>query len=276
MRTIAICNLKGGVAKTTTAINTAAILAAQREQNVLVVDADSQCNCTEFLQRDKVHPRTLSDVLRYTGADAGAYALDAIEHSRYAGIDILCADDSLMDLDLSKVEAGSASASCLRELAAHMAAHPGGRPYSYDWMIIDCPPAFNAASAAALVAADEVVIPIKLDAFSLRGMANIMQQIRNMQRINPKLRVAGILPTMWYRSDNIVRAERELRAAGLPVFPHIRRTPKADDMTFAQEPLIVCSPKSAAAIDYRRFVEMLAPFAAASAAAESEPLKGAC
>ena len=215
-------------------------------------------------------------MLRYTGADAGAYALDAIEHSRYAGIDILCADDSLMDLDLSKVEAGSASASCLRELAAHMAAHPGGRPYSYDWMIIDCPPAFNAASAAALVAADEVVIPIKLDAFSLRGMANIMQQIRNMQRINPKLRVAGILPTMWYRSDNIVRAERELRASGLPVFPHIRRTPKADDMTFEQEPLIVCSPKSAAAIDYRRFVEMLAPFAAASAAAESESLKGAC
>lgn len=276
MRTIAICNLKGGVAKTTTAINTAAILAAQRAQNVLVVDADSQCNCTEFLQRDKLHPRTLSDVLRYTGADAGAYALDAIERSRYAGIDILCADDSLMDLDLSKVEAGSASASCLRELAAHMAAHPGGRPYSYDWMIIDCPPAFNAASAAALVAADEVVIPIKLDAFSLRGMANIMQQIRNMQRINPKLRVAGILPTMWYRSDNIVRAERELRAAGLPVFPHIRRTPKADDMTFEQEPLIVCSPKSAAAIDYRRFVEMLAPFAAAEAAAESEALKGAC
>lgn len=276
MRTIAICNLKGGVAKTTTAINTAAILAAQRAQNVLVVDADSQCNCTEFLQRDKLHPRTLSDVLRYTGADAGAYALDAIEHSRYAGIDILCADDSLMDLDLSKVEAGSASASCLRELAAHMAAHPGGRPYSYDWMIIDCPPAFNAASAAALVAADEVVIPIKLDAFSLRGMANIMQQIRNMQRINPKLRVAGILPTMWYRSDNIVRAERELRASGLPVFPHIRRTSKADDMTFEQEPLIVCSPKSAAAIDYRRFVEMLAPFAAAETAAENGLLKGAC
>lgn len=258
MRTVAICNLKGGVAKTTTAINAAAILAAQRSQRVLVVDADSQSNCTEFLQRDKIHPRTLGDVLRYRGDDAGDYAAAAIEHSRYRDIDILAADDSLMDLDLSKVETGAASASCLRELAAHLAAPVAeGEQKGYDWMIIDCPPAFNAASAAALLAADEVVIPIKLDAFSLRGMANIMQQIKNMQKINPKLRVAGILPTMWYRSDNIVRAERELRGCGLPVFPHIRRTGKADDMTFEQEPLIVCSPRSAAAVDYRHFVDRL-------------------
>lgn len=257
MRTVAICNLKGGVAKTTTAINTAAILAAQRCQRVLVVDADSQSNCTEFLQRDKMHPRTLGDVLRYRGGDAGAYAVEAIERSRYRDIDILAADDSLMDLDLSKVETGAASASCLRELAAAIPDSVGGVRTAYDWMIIDCPPAFNAASAAALLAADEVVIPIKLDAFSLRGMANIMQQIRNMQRINPKLSVAGILPTMWYRSDNIVRAERELRECGLPVFPHIRRTGKADDMTFEQEPLIVCSPRSAAAVDYRHFVDCL-------------------
>ena len=74
-------------------------------------------------------------------------------------------------------------------------------------MIIDCPPAFNAASAAALVAADEVIIPIKLDAFSLRGMANIMQQVSNMRKINDSLTVAGILPTMWYKSDNIIEAE---------------------------------------------------------------------
>ena len=242
MKTLAICNLKGGVAKTTTAINTAAILAAELKQRVLIVDADSQCNCTEFLQRDKMHPRTLADMLRGHEPE--------IEKSRFERIDLIPADDGLMDLDLTKVETGSASAMCLRELA-------GNIDLVYDWMIIDCPPAFNAASAAALVAADEVVIPIKLDAFSLRGMANIMQQIRNMQKINPALKIAGILPTMWYRSDNIVNAERQLRGAGLPVFPHIRRTPKADDMTFEQEPLIVCSPRSAAAIDYRHFVECL-------------------
>lgn len=259
MRTVAICNLKGGVAKTTTAINTAAILAAQHKQRVLIVDADSQCNCTEFLQRDKMHLRTLGDVLRYTKPDGGGmYAAEAIEHTRYKDVDIICADDSLMDLDLTKVEQSSVSARILLEMTDELTRQATvSKAWHYDWVIIDCPPAFNAASAAALLAADEVVIPIKLDAFSLRGMANIMQQIRNMQQINPKLRVAGILPTMWYKSDNIVRAERELRASGLPVFPHIRRTVKADDMTFEQEPLIVCSPRSAAAVDYRRFVDCL-------------------
>ena len=71
MRTVAICNLKGGVAKTTTAINMAAILAAHLTQRVLVIDADSQCNTTDFLQRDKMHLRTLSDILRYNGSECG-------------------------------------------------------------------------------------------------------------------------------------------------------------------------------------------------------------
>ena len=117
------------------------------------------------------------------------------------------------------------------------------------------PPAFNAASAAALLAADEVIIPIKLDAFAIRGMVNLMRQIENMKQINPRLKVAGCLPTMWYKSDTMNMAETALRSTGLPVFPHIRRTDKVDEMTFAQEPLMISSPKSAAGVDYRRFVK---------------------
>ena len=127
----------------------------------------------------------------------------------------------------------------------------------YDWCLIDCPPAFNAASAAALIAADEVIIPIKLDAFSLRGMTNMMRQIANMRRINPGLKLSGCLPTMWYNSPKIVEAEQTLKDSGLPVFDHIRRTDKVDDMTFAQEPLLISSPRSAAGVDYRRFVRDL-------------------
>lgn len=242
MRTTAIINLKGGVAKTTTALNMAAILAKDYKQRVLLVDADSQCNCTEFFQRGNAHPGTLADMLRGLAP--------CIEHSRFDGVDLLPGDDSLMDLDLTKIETGSASAVCLRELTAEL----GDR---YDRMIIDCPPAFNAASAAALVAADEVIIPIKLDAFSLRGMANIMQQVSNMRKINDSLTVAGILPTMWYKSDNIIEAEKMLREFGLPVLHHVRRTNKVDDMTFAQEPLVISSPKSAAGVDYRRVVAAL-------------------
>lgn len=252
MRTVAICNLKGGVAKTTTAINTAAIFATDYGKRVLVIDADSQCNCTDFLERDKMHPRPLSDVLRYRGADGGKYAVEGIEKTRYKDIDILCADSSLMDLDLTKVEQGASNATILREMCAELDAAK-----AYDWAIIDCPPAFNAAAAAALVAADEVIIPIKIDAFSLRGMGNILHQISNMRKINPALKLSGILPTMWYKSNNIVSSIVELNKSGLPVFARIRRSPKADDMTFIQEPIIVSSPKSATAVDYRRFVGQL-------------------
>lgn len=246
MRTIAIINLKGGVGKTVTAINTAAILAAEKAQRVLVIDADSQGNTTEFLQRDKLHPATLADLLRDRG-------VPVIEKSKLRGIDLICANEELMDLDLTKVETGSASATCLRDLLS-VEQGVGG---NYDFCIIDCPPAFNAASCAALVAADEAIVPMKLDAFSLRGMDNVLRQIKNMQKINPRLRLAGILPTMWYRSDNIVQAERILKSSNLPMFGRIRRTPKVDDSTFGQEPLIVSSSRSAAACDYRRFVEEL-------------------
>ena len=246
MRTIAIINLKGGVGKTVTAINTAAILAAEKNKRVLVIDADSQGNTTEFLQRDKLHPATLADLLRDRG-------VPVIEKSKLRGIDLICASEELMDLDLTKVETGSASATCLRDLLSV----EQGVGENYDFCIIDCPPAFNAASCAALVAADEAVVPMKLDAFSLRGMDNVLRQIKNMQKINPRLKLAGILPTMWYRSDNIVQAERMLKISNLPMFGRIRRTPKVDDSTFGQEPLIVSSSRSAAACDYRRFVEEL-------------------
>lgn len=128
----------------------------------------------------------------------------------------------------------------------------------YDYAFIDCPPAFNAASAAALITADDVIIPIKLDAFSLRGMGNLMRQVKNMRKINPRLKLAGCLPTMWYRDPQILDAERQLKAAGIPVYPHIRRSDKVDKMTFKQEPLLISSPNSAAGVDYRHFVRQYA------------------
>lgn len=249
IRTTAILNLKGGVAKTTTAINLAAILARDHGKRVLVTDADSQCNTTEFYGADPVCGN-LAEVLRGAGfyENPGAYVASRIQATKYANVNILPGDDSLMDLDLSKVEQGTVCSNVLRYLVEEVKDR-------YDYHLIDCPPAFNAASAAALIAADDVIIPIKLDAFSLRGMANLMRQIRNMKRINPRLRLAGCLPTMWYKDSQIQAAEEQLRKAGLPIFHHIRRSDKVDDMTFQQEPLLISSPNSAAGVDYRRFVK---------------------
>lgn len=248
IRTTAILNLKGGVAKTTTAINLAAILARDHGKRVLITDADSQCNTTEFYGADP-KKGNLAYVLRSAGSseEPGAYAAMCIQPTKYENVSILPGDDSLMDLDLSKVEQGTVCSNVLRYLVEEV-------KDKYDYHLIDCPPAFNAASAAALIAADDVIIPIKLDAFSLRGMANLMRQIRNMKRINPRLRLAGCLPTMWYRDPQIQLAEVQLRNAGLPIFHHIRRSDKVDDMTFQQEPLLISSPNSAAGVDYRRFV----------------------
>ena len=75
-----------------------------------------------------------------------------------------------------------------------------------------------------------------------------------MRAIKPGLKLAGLLPTMIYKSEKISAALEALRASDLFVFPGIRKTNKVDDMTFAQRPLIESSPKSAACIDYRRFV----------------------
>lgn len=248
MRTTVILNLKGGVAKTATAVNVAAILASDYKQRVLLIDADSQCNSTEFYGGDPAKGN-LAELLRSGSQEDAAWG---IQSTRFTGVDLLAGDESLMDLDLTKVELQDVRATVLRDMVQSL-----DKMSLYDWVLVDCPPAFNAASAAALIAADEVIIPIKLDAFSLRGMANLMRQIANMRQINPKLRLGGLLPTMWYRSENIQRAEETLRASGLPVFPHIRRTNKVDDMTFAQEPLLISSPKSAAGRDYRTFVRTL-------------------
>lgn len=247
MKTVPILNLKGGVAKTSTAVNLAAILAGDYKKRVLLVDADSQCNTTEFFGGDPASG-SLADVLRHE-YDGGVYAVSCIQASNFPGVDLLAGDDSLMDLDLTKAETGTAKAAVLRDMALLLAEED-----RYDVCIVDCPPAFNAASAAALAAADEVIIPIKLDAFSLRGMTNLLRQLANARTINPALRLSGILPTMWYRSERIQEAEETLRGSGLPVFPHIRRTDKVDEMTFDQEPLIVCNPRCAACVDYRRFI----------------------
>ncbi len=245
MRTTAILNLKGGVAKTVTCVNMAAILAADQGKRVLVVDADSQAHTTEFFGGIDACASTMSNLLR------GMEACTVIHNTGTARISLIAADDSLMDLDLSAARSDDVYTLCLRDLL-----EIGGLG-EYDHILIDCPPAFNAAAAAALLAADAVLIPVKLDAFSLAGMANLMRQIANMQRLNPRLAILGVLPTLWRRSDDALMAVAQLKDAGLRVFEPIRYSPTVDRMTFLQRPLIEMSPRSGALHDYRTFAKAL-------------------
>lgn len=248
MRAIAIINLKGGVGKTVTAINVAAILAQDYKKRVLVVDADSQHNTTDFFGVGDPDSN-LSVFLRAAGEPLYT---NYIQHTDIPGLDVLPGDDGLMDLDISQIRTGRVRGDALVVLNQLIAEDD-----EYDFVFYDCPPAFNAASAAALAASTDAIIPIKLDAFSLSGLNNMIHQVKSMHRINPGLRVAGCLITMWNKSDT--EAEKQLRGVSAKVLPTfktvIRRSEKVNAMTFSGEPLTVYSPRSAAGVDYRRFVE---------------------
>ncbi len=250
MRTTAVCNLKGGVGKTVTAINLAAILARDHNKRVLLVDADSQHNTTDFFGGDPAD----RGVASYLSGEQDPYYPNNFVETETPGLYLLTGSDDLMDYDISAIRDGRANKQALAELFSVMAEDEGDED-GFDQVVIDCPPAFNAASAAALAAVDEVIIPLALDAFSVSGVANMLRQIHNMRAINPRLRVAGVLITKW-RPD-MAAQEADLRNLGrvLPVYAHvIRDSRKVTSMTFSGDPLIIHSPHSAAAIDYRRWV----------------------
>lgn len=264
MKAISILNLKGGVGKTVTSVNMAHILASEHHLRVLLVDCDSQCNSTEFFGGAPAGAAGVAEVML---GEAEPYYEENILKTDF-GVDLLPASDRLMDLDLSSI-GSRVKGSCLKELCDAIS-----EDNAYDFVIFDCPPAFNAASAAALLASNEVIIPIKLDAFSLRGLANVSRQIDNMHKINPALKIAGALVTMWRNSPVVIEAEKSLRDCGiLPVFDTvIRRTDKVDEMTFERKPITVYSPRSAAGYDYRALVqEYIEP-----PVTMDELLKGAC
>lgn len=246
MRTTAIINLKGGVGKTVTAINLAAILAARHDKRVLLIDADSQHNTSDFFGVTDED----GGLTAYLAGEQEPFYGDMIEHTSVPGLDLLPGNNALMDMDISAIRDGRADKRCLVDLTEALAEDD-----AYDHIIVDCPPAFNAASVAALAAVDEVIIPISLDAFSVAGLSNMVRQVFNMRQINPRLRVAGVLITKWHK--DVAEHETELRQFSrvLPVYDQtIRDSRKVTSMTYSGDPLIIHSPHSAAATDYRRWV----------------------
>ena len=251
MRTTAIMNLKGGTGKTVSTINLAAILSKLHGADVLLIDADSQGNLSEFTA---LRPADLKD------AKGTASLLTSKEFTvmptKMDRVVLIPGDTELMALDVSSARSGIADPMALADILEKF-----DRARAYDYCLIDCPPAFSAAAMAALAAADEVVIPVKLDAFGIRGLAKLVAQISNMQKVNPDLEIAGVLPTMFYPTPAQRAAEEDLRtcltAMGVRCFQHIRRSPSVDASTFAQSPLVYYSPKSGACRDYKIFVRDL-------------------
>lgn len=246
MKTICVMNLKGGVGKTVTAGNFADILAADHGKRVLLIDADHQGNTSRFFLDEEIIVSTMRDIL--TG-EAEPYWPENVCRTGYEGLDIIPADMTLAELDAAPERDGQAVWR-LRSFLEVVAEDD-----AYDYVIVDMPPAFSLAARAALAAADEVIVPIKLDAFSVDGMAELLRQIAAMRKVNSCLTLAGVLITMWRNIDVVNQAEKVLRSGSFPVFQTvIRQTDRVDESTFQRQPLRVYSPRSAACVDYRALV----------------------
>lgn len=236
MRTIAIINLKGGTAKTTTTVNLAAEL-RHRGKRVLCIDADPQHNLTDFLGADK-ESTTITDLLA-----ARCIIAEDLVQKLPGGLGIVPSDLSLCEIDIEAIQKGI-SLRTVRDLCDNLA-------YDYDVCLIDCPPSFTAASIAALVAADEVILPVTVDAFAVGGAQEIVRQVDNLAEVNPALRVRGVLVTMWTRTSVCMQGEDAVRRLDLPVLRTvIRRSCKVQEATFARQPLRQYAPHSTAAEDY--------------------------
>lgn len=264
MRTTSIINLKGGVAKTTTAINMAAIL-ADRGKRVLVIDADPQANLTQFYgfrDPEKTIDHTLAELLDLDAEGRSDLAEDYVLQTAVPGVWLVPASINLIKADIASVQHGGAVKS-IRDLLDNLnedawidAGVPEGGADAYDHVLIDCPPSFTAASVAAIYASDDVIIPVTPDLFSVLGMTTLIAQIDNVRRIQPRVRVAGVLITQYHNSPACNQGEAALRGSGLPIFEqHIRRSEKVTESIFLRQSLQAYSPQSAAGRDYRAFVD---------------------
>ncbi len=203
MKTVAIANQKGGVAKTTTAINLAAAL-AERGQQVLLIDLDPQGNASTGLG---IGPDA-RDPSSYDLLLGDALASDVLSETRTQGLSIVPATTALSssDVELHNV---SKRAYLLRDRLAGDTV----LAEKIDTILIDCPPSLNMLTVNALVAADAVLIPLQSEFFALEGLSQLMLTIRDIrQTANPRLRVEGVLLTLHDQRNNLSQqVERDAR-----------------------------------------------------------------
>lgn len=249
MRAIAIMNNKGGVGKTVTAINLADILANDYKQRVVLVDCDGQANLTNFfLLGFEVDTPTTGDVL--TGDCEQVWSDNLLLLGER--LQLLPSSSGLYDLDLQAVKDGVSAPERLRDFVA--AAREAG---DADWMIFDCPPGYTVSSVAALLAADEVMIPVTADKFSIDGVHAVAAQAVNLTAAHPGLTVRALM-TQTRTADVVTEAEKALSAMHVQAYrTKIRRTDKVPESTLSLAPLRVYSPGSSACRDYRALASEL-------------------
>ncbi|WP_181954488.1 ParA family protein [Pararhodobacter zhoushanensis] len=247
MKTIAIANQKGGVAKTTTAINLAASL-AELGKRVLVVDMDPQGNASTGLgigldQRSQ----TIYDLL-LGDADPGS----VVVQTETQGVYVIPSTTELSSSDVQLYNVNKRSYLLRDGLASASLA-----PFAFDYILIDCPPSLNLLTVNALVASNAVLIPLQSEFFALEGLSQLMLTIREIrQTANPDLRVEGVLLTMHDQRNNLSQqVERDARdTLGALVYETVipRNVRLSEAPSFAV-PALTYDPLSKGSMAYRAF-----------------------
>lgn len=192
-RVIAIANQKGGVAKTTTAINLAAAL-AHAGKRILLIDLDPQANLTSGigLKGQAGRGGTIYDALLGTQLDPLSFVLPSVVE----GLSVVTADRQLTGAEIELVTLEAREHRLLRLVA--------GLRESYDYIFIDSPPSLGLLTLNALVAADSVLIPLNCEYFALEGIADLMATVEGVRAmLNPRLAIEGVLLTMADERTNL-------------------------------------------------------------------------